>query len=343
MAAVLRHGQFILGPEVRELEMKLGEFVGVRNTIAVASGTDAILVALMALGVESGDEIITTPFSFIAAAEAIALMGAIPAFVDIDEKTYNLNPFLLESAITSRTKGILPVSLFGQCADFDEINAVAANHRIPVIEDACQSFGAMYKGRRSCSLSRVACTSFFPSKPLGCYGDGGACFTDDDSLADRMRRIRAHGQGRRYHHEILGLNSRLDTLQAAVLLAKMTVFDEELAARSRIAKRYEELLQDTVATPCVAWYNSSVYALYSVQVNCRDTVREILRIEGIPTAVHYPVPLHLQPVFSSLGIPEGSLPVAESLAKRVLSLPMHPYLSEDQLTRIASALRAACR
>ena len=338
MKVVLQHGRYIMGPEIQELEEKLAAYVGVNHCIAVASGTDALLISLMALGIGAGDEVITTPFTFIATGETIALLGAKPVFADIDRRTYNLDSLLLEAAITPKTRTILPVSLFGQCADLDSINAVAAKHGIPVIEDACQSFGATHRGRKSCALSTVGCTSFFPSKPLGSYGDGGACFTDNDELATKMRQIRVHGQDRRYHHALLGINGRMDTLQAAILLAKLEVFASEVKARNLLGARYSELLRDTVVTPYVEPHNTSVYAQYTVQVDHRDAVREMLRVEGIPTAIHYPVPLHLQPVFAGLNLPEGSFPVAESAAKRVLSLPMHPYLTGDELIRITSVL-----
>jgi len=338
MKVVLQHGRYIMGPEIQELEEKLAAYVGVNHCIAVASGTDALLISLMALGIGAGDEVITTPFTFIATGETIALLGAKPVFADIDRRTYNLDSLLLEAAITPKTRAILPVSLFGQCADLASINAVAAKHGIPVIEDACQSFGATHRGRKSCALSTVGCTSFFPSKPLGSYGDGGACFTDNDELATKMRQIRVHGQDRRYHHALLGINGRMDTLQAAILLAKLEVFASEVKARNLLGARYSELLRDTVVTPYVEPHNTSVYAQYTVQVDHRDAVREMLRVEGIPTAIHYPVPLHLQPVFAGLNLPEGSFPVAESAAKRVLSLPMHPYLTGDELIRITSVL-----
>jgi len=343
MKAVLQHGRYIMGPEIQELEERLAAYVGVKHCITVASGTDALLIALMALGVGAGDEVVTTPFTFISTGETIALLGAKPVFVDIDSRTYNLDSSLLEAAISPKTRTILPVSLFGQCYDVDATNAIALKHGIPVIEDACQSFGATYRGRKSCALSRIGCTSFFPSKPLGCYGDGGACFTDDDEIATKMRRIRVHGQDRRYHHSILGVNGRMDTLQAAVLLAKLEVFAEEVSGRLRIGARYGELLRDAVVTPYIEPHNTSVYAQYTVQVEDRQAVQETLRKGGIPTAVHYPVPLHLQPVFSGLNLPEGSFPVAESMAKRVLSLPMHPYLTDVDLLKIASGVKEACR
>lgn len=335
---VLEHGQYIMGPEVAELERKLAEFVGTRHCIGVSSGTDALLVAMMALGIGAGDEIITTPFTFIATGEMIALLGARPVFGDIDPLTYNLDPERIEAAITARTRAIMPVSLYGQCADFDAINAIAERRGLPVIEDGAQSFGATFRGRRSCGLSTVGCSSFFPSKPLGCYGDGGACFTDDDSLAARMKQIRAHGQDRRYHHPLIGINGRLDTLQAAILLAKMDILDAEVAARERIGAAYSERLAGLVHTPHIDARNTSVYAQYTVEVESRDAVQAALNQQGIPTAVHYPVPLNLQPAFAHLGQTAGSFPVAENAARRVMSLPMHPYLEPAQQDAICTAL-----
>ena len=340
--AVLAHGQYIMGPEVAELEAKLAAYVGVKHCISVASGTDALLVALMALGIRAGDEVITTPFTFIATGEMIALLGAIPVFVDIDAKTYNLDPTLLEAAITAKTKAIMPVSLYGQCADFDAINAIAAKHGIPVIEDGAQSFGATYKGRKSCGLSTIGCTSFFPSKPLGGYGDGGACFTDDDALALKMKQIKNHGQDRRYHHPLIGFNGRLDTLQAAILLAKFEIFADEVEARNRIGQRYSELFgqldNSHIITPGIEPFNTCVYAQYTVQVEGREQIQAQLQAQGIPTAVHYPVPLHLQPAFAGLNQGEGSFPVAEAIAKRVMSLPMHPYMTDQDQHWVMEAL-----
>jgi UDP-2-acetamido-2-deoxy-ribo-hexuluronate aminotransferase len=339
---VLEHGQYIMGPEVAELEQVLADYVGTRYAIACASGTDALLIALMALGVGHGDEIITTPFTFISTGEMIALLGAKPVFVDIEARTYNLDPVLIEAAITPRTQAIMPVSLYGQCADFDAINAVAKQYGIPVIEDGAQSFGATYKGRRSCGLSTIGCTSFFPSKPLGCYGDGGACFTNDDELATKMRWIRVHGQDRRYHHPLIGINGRLDTLQAAVLLAKFEVFPDEVIARARAGARYTEWLAGTkLVPPHIEAHNTSVYAQYTVQVSNRDSVQKTLQAAGVPTAVHYPCPLHLQPAFANLDLPVGSLPVSEVAAQRVISLPMHPYLNGADQERIVGTLVAA--
>jgi len=351
MQAVLDHGQFVLGAEHQELERKLAEYVGVKHCIGASSGTDTLLIALMAYGIGRGDEVITSPFTFIATGEMIALAGAKPVFVDIDARTYNIDPQLLEAAITPRTKAIMPVSLYGQCGDMDSINAIARKHGIPVIEDGAQSFGARYRGKRSCGLSEVGSTSFFPSKPLGCYGDGGALFTDDDQLAKLMREIRVHGQDRRYHHPRLGINGRLDTLQAAVLLAKMGIFDDEVAARGRIGARYSEMIaaafQDEpdparrVTTPMLAPGCTSVYAQYTIEVANRDKFEQGMKAQGIPTAVHYPMPLHLQPVFADLGQGVGTFPVAEVAGRRVISLPMHPYLTEAQQARVVQAMRTA--
>lgn len=339
--AVLDHGQFILGPEVAELEARLALRTGAKHCITCASGTDALLLALMALSIGPGDEVVTSPFTFFATGEMIALLGAVPVFVDIDPETYNIDPAKLEAAITPRTKAIMPISLYGQCADFDTINEIAAKHSLPVIEDAAQSFGGTYKGRQSGNLSTIGCTSFFPSKPLGCYGDGGACFTSDDALATRMMELRNHGQSRRYHHTGIGINGRLDTIQAAVLLGKLPVFDEELAARQKAAAAYNSLLEDVARTPVVRAGCTSAYAQYTIEVDDRDAVQQALQQAGIPTAVHYPVPLHLQPVFASMNLPEGSFPLSERAGKRVLSLPMHPYLEQEQLERIAKEVRQA--
>ncbi|MCW7755275.1 DegT/DnrJ/EryC1/StrS family aminotransferase [Desulfobotulus sp. H1] len=336
---VLAHGQYIMGPEIKELEERLAAYAGTKHAIGVASGTDALQIALMALGIGAGDEVITTPFSFIATAEIIALLGAKPIFVDVCPKTYNMNPDFIEAAITPKTKAIMPVSLYGQCADLDAINAIASRHNLPVIEDAAQSFGATYKGRKSCSLSTIGCTSFFPSKPLGGYGDGGACFTDDDKLAKAMREIRVHGQDRRYHHPRIGFNGRLDTLQAAILLAKLDIFPDEVEKRGRIGAQYSEKIQTEcpgMVTPYIEEWNTSVYAQYTVQVENRDAIQNLLKENDIPTAVHYPIPLHLQPVFAGQKV---SLPVSETLAKKVMSLPMHPLLDEDTIKKIVAVLK----
>ncbi|HOP18370.1 MAG TPA: DegT/DnrJ/EryC1/StrS family aminotransferase, partial [Gammaproteobacteria bacterium] len=292
LAALLDHGQYILGPEVTEMEHGLAAYVGVQHCVSAASGTDALLLALMALDIGPGDEVITSPFSFIATAEVIALVGATPVFVDVDPVSYNLDPGQLEAAIGNRTRAIMPVSLFGLCADMDAINAIAARHQVPVIEDAAQSFGATYHDRRSCGLSLIGCTSFFPAKPLGCYGDGGACFTNDADIALRLKELRNHGQDRQYHHPRIGINGRMDGMQAAVILAKMEIFDDEVAARARIGARYSELLQDSACvTPAIADGYTSVYAQYTLQVDNRDAVRKALQDAGIPSAVYYPITL----------------------------------------------------
>ena len=335
---VLDHGQYILGPEVAELEVKLAAYTGAKHCISVANGTDALQIAQMALGIGPGDEVITPGFTYIATAETVALLGAKPVYVDIDPRTYNLDPKLLEAAITPRTKAIIPVSLYGQCADMDAINAIAAKHGIPVIEDAAQSFGATYKGRKSCNLSTIACASFFPSKPLGCYGDGGAIFTNDDELAKVMRQIARHGQDRRYHHIRVGVNSRLDTLQAAILLPKLAIFDEEVALRQQVAASYEQLLNQAGidTTPYIEPHNTSVYAQYTIRVKDREALQEKLKAAGIPTAVHYPIPLNKQPAVADAG---AQLPIGDLVAGEVVSLPMSPGMSLVDQTRIAELLR----
>lgn len=342
---ILRHGQYILGPEVAELEEKLAAYTGARHCITVANGTDALQIAQMALGIGPGDEVITPGFTYIATAETVALLGARPVYVDIDPRTCNLDPALLEAAITPRTKAIIPVSLYGQCADFDAINAIAARHGIAVIEDAAQSFGATYKGRKSCNLSTIACASFFPSKPLGCYGDGGAIFTNDDELAKVLRQIARHGQDRRYHHIRVGVNSRLDTLQAAILLPKLAVLDEEMALRQQVAQRYAALLAlppaggggegQHITAPYIEPHNQSAWAQYTVQVSNRGAMQEKLKAAGIPTAVHYPIPLNQQPAVAD---PAAQLPVGDAVAQRVMSLPMHPYLDEGSIARIVQVM-----
>jgi UDP-2-acetamido-2-deoxy-ribo-hexuluronate aminotransferase len=342
IARVLDHGQFILGPEVGQLEEKLAGYTGSAHCISCANGTDALQIALMALGVGPGDEVITPAFSYVATAEAAILLGAKVVYVDIDPCTYNIDPALLEQAITRRTKAIIPVSLFGQPADFDAINVVADRHRVPVVEDAAQSFGARYKNRRSCNLTTIATTSFFPSKPLGCYGDGGAMFTNDAGLATAMRQIARHGQDRRYHHVRLGVNSRLDTLQAAILLAKMDIFDEEIDARHQVADEYTRLLAadsgargPAIGVPSMAAGSRSAWAQYTIRIGDRDSVQARLKQAGIPTAVHYPLPLNEQPATAEPGL---DLPETRRAASEVLSLPMHPYLSTAQIGEIVDAL-----
>jgi len=342
LAALLDHGQYILGPEVSEMEQALAAYVGVDHCVSVASGTDALLLALMALDIGPGDEVITTPFSFISTAEVIGLLGATPVFVDIDPMTFNLDPGLLAAAITERTRAIMPVGLFGLCADMDSINAVAAEHDLPVIEDAAQSFGATFKGRRSCGLSTIGCTSFFPAKPLGCYGDGGACFSNDEAIAARLRELRNHGQDRAYHHPRLGINGRMDGMQAAVILSKLQIFDEEVEERARIGARYSQLLADSeCVTPYIPSDYQSVYAQYTLQVNDRDKVRENLQQADIPTAVYYPITLDRQPALRDIARVQGHLDVAHAMAERVMSLPMHPYLDAETQDHIADVVKQA--
>jgi len=341
---VLEHGQFIMGPEVFELEQRLADYVGAAHCVCVSSGSDALLVALMALGIGRGDEVVTTAFTFIATAEMIMLAGAKPVFVDIEPDTYNIDPGLIEAAITPRTKAIMPVDLFGQCADYERISAIAARHGLVVIEDAAQSFGATRNGKTAGTFGDIACTSFFPAKPLGCYGDGGACFTDDTALAGAIRSIRTHGESRRYHHDRIGLNARMDTLQAAVVLAKLDTFPEEVTARGHIAQRYSERFAvrcPSLETPCIAPGNTSVYAQYTLQSEDRDRIIAQLRGRDIPTAVYYPVPLHRQPAMARCGDPGIVLPCAEAAAERVFSIPMHPYLDEPTQDRIIDAVTAA--
>ncbi|AMD01210.1 DegT/DnrJ/EryC1/StrS family aminotransferase [Halomonas chromatireducens] len=337
---VLAHGRYVLGPEVAELERRLADYVGVSHCIGCANGTDALQIALMALDIGPGDEVIVPGFTFIASAESVVLAGARPVYVDIDPHTYLLDPARVEAAITPRTRAIMPVSMFGQCADMESIEALAQRHGLYVVEDAAQSFGATRHGRRSCGLSRIACTSFFPSKPLGAYGDGGALFTDDDALAEAARLVARHGEARRYHHTRVGMNSRLDTLQAAILLAKLDIFDEELVLRQQAAERYDRLLGESgvVTAPTLAAGNTSVHAQYSIRVPRRDEVQATLADAGVPTAVHYPVPLNLQPAVAD---PDRRLPVTEAVCREILSLPMHPYLQAEQQRRVVEVLLKA--
>lgn len=341
---VLDHGQYIMGPEVRELEEKLEVFTGAKHCITVASGTEALLIALMALDVKAGDEIITSSFTFAATAEVIALLGATPVFVDIDPVTCNLDPKRVEAAITPKTRAIMPVSLYGQTADMDEINEVAARHgNLPVIEDAAQSFGATYKGKKSCNLSTIGCTSFFPSKPLGCYGDGGALFTNDDNLAKVMREIRVHGQERRYVHSRVGVGGRMDTIQCAVVLAKLDRLEWEIERRIDIGNRYIALLNevDGVDAPRIGADRDSVWGQFTVQVDNRTAVLDQLKALDVPTAVHYPVPLHFQPAYKDKCRIVGTLVHSEKAAERVFSLPMHPYLDETTQKEIVARVARA--
>jgi len=337
--AVLEHGQYIMGPEVKELEDKLAAYTGAKHCITVASGTEALLMSLMALDIKPGDEIITTPFTFVATAEVIVLLGAKPVFVDVESETGNIDASLIEAKITPKTKGIMPVSLYGQTADMDAINFIAAKHgNLHVIEDAAQSFGATYKGRKSCNLSTIGCSSFFPSKPLGCYGDGGAIFINDDALAQAMREIRVHGQSQRYVHTRVGVGGRMDTLQCAIVLAKLERFAWEVQKRHEIGQRYNQLLDQA----CIERIQqrperSSVYAQYTVMVPNREAVQKRLVVAGVPTAVHYPVPLNEQPAYRHLCCPDCT-PVAREMAKRVMSLPMSPSLKTEDIESIVRAL-----
>lgn len=338
---VLEHGQYIMGPEVRELEERLEAWSGAAHCVTVASGTDALLVSLMALGIGPGDEVITTPFSFIATAEVIALLGAVPVFVDVEPDTCNLRVAEVEAKITARTRAIMPVSLYGQCADMNELNEIAARHGgIPVIEDAAQSFGALYRGRKSGNLSKIGCTSFFPSKPLGCYGDGGAIFTNDASLAQAFREIRVHGQSQRYVHTRIGLGGRMDTLQCAVVLAKLDRFDREVERRVAIGARYNELLDECGIERVVQRPDrTSVFAQYTVMVDDRPACQQALKASGIPTAVHYPAPINEQPAYGHFAGSDPT-PQAAHLAQRVMSLPIDAYLSDEHQKLVVDALCA---
>lgn len=342
---VLHHGQYIMGPEVGKLEKRLCEFTDSWHCISCSSGTDALLMALMALDIGPGDEVITVPYTWISTAEVVALLGARPVFVDIQKDTMNMDPDLVEEAITQRTKAIMPVGIYGQCADMTRINALAHSQNIPVIEDAAQSFGATHAGRKSCALSEIGCTSFFPSKPLGGYGDGGAIFTDDETLADRMRQIRVHGQKVKHEHPLVGINGRLDALQAAVLLEKLKVFPEECILRREAAGRYDNLLSGLpgIQTPVIAPGNESVYAQYTILARDRDSVSKRLKEYGIPSVAYYTAPLHLQGAFSCLGHKPGDFPVAEQVAGQCLSLPMNPYLQTQEQERICAVIKDAVK
>ncbi|MDX1808747.1 MAG: DegT/DnrJ/EryC1/StrS family aminotransferase [Sulfurospirillaceae bacterium] len=338
--AVLESTQFILGPQVTKLEENLANFTGSKHAIACSSGTDALLLALMALDIKSGDEVITSPFTFISTAEVISLAGATPVFVDIDEKTYNLDPKLIEAKITPKTKAIIPVSLYGQCSDMDEINKIAKKHNLFVIEDGCQSFGASYKDKKSCNLSDIGCTSFFPSKPLGAYGDGGAIFTNDDTLGKKMRTLLNHGQEERYKHKYIGMNGRLDAIQAAVLNVKMKYFEDEIALREKIGARYNELLKDCdVVTPTILSERTSVFAQYSIRSKDRASLVSFLNQSGVPTAIHYPISLHEQEAYEYLGYKKGDFPISEMVSQEIMSLPMSPFLTSEQQDFIVESIK----
>jgi UDP-2-acetamido-2-deoxy-ribo-hexuluronate aminotransferase len=339
---VLSEGRYIQGPEVREIEDRLANYTGAKYCVSCGNGTDAIQIALMALDVQLGDEIITPGFTYVATAETAAVLGAKPVFVDVKNDSYNINYTKIENAITDKTKAIIAVSLYGQCADMNEINAIAQKYNIAVIEDAAQSFGAEYHGKKSCNLTTIATTSFFPSKPLGCYGDGGAIFTNDDDLALKMKQIAVHGQDKKYHHLHVGVNSRLDTLQASVLLAKMDVFDDELEMRQQVAQRYDALLTaagiETI--PVIADHNKSSWAQYTIRVEGRGDVQEKLKAKNIPTMVYYPVPLNHQRAFPDS---HCDLPVGDVLAKVVISLPFSPYITKEEQEIVVDALSKILR
>lgn len=347
MDAVLAHGQYIMGPEVAECERQLAAYAGTKHCLTCGSGTDALLMALMALGIGPGHGVLTTPFTFIATVEAIALVGATPVFVDIDPRTFNMDPRKLREVLEGlgethpgvEPKAVMPVDLFGLPAEYEEIGKIAGEFGLEVINDAAQGFGADYKCKKAVAWAKVACTSFFPAKPLGCYGDGGAVFTDDDELAAAMASVRVHGMGEdRYHNVRLGLNARFDTLQAAVILAKLPIYEEEIEARRAVAYRYSEALADVAVVPEVPPHCTSVWAQYTIQVPGRDGVRAKLGEQGVPSAVYYPLPCHLQPVFAHLGYTAGSMPVCEDLAAKVLSLPVHPYLTQNDQGKVIQAL-----
>lgn len=335
---VMSSARYILGKDTDDLETSLQEFVKSEYALGVSSGTDALLLAMMALGIRGGDEIITTPFTFIATSETIACLGAKPVFVDIDETTFNIDVTLIEAAITDKTKAIMPVSLYGQMADMDVINEIAKRHNLFVIEDAAQSFGALYKGKRSCSISTVGCTSFFPAKPLGCFGDGGALFTQDQELYEKMKAMRVHGQIKRYTHKYIGMGGRLDNLQAAILNVKLKYYENDIKRRQNVAKKYDELLSKNISTPKIIKDRTSVYAQYTVRIKNRKEVQENLKAVGIPTAVHYPIPMHLQECFSYLGHKKGDFPISEICADQVMSLPMNPYLTNEEIEYITTNL-----
>lgn len=341
--ANIDNATFINGRDVTELEGKLAEYVGVKHAVGCSSGTDSLWIPLLAYGVKTGDEIITTPFTFAATAEVICFCGAKPVFVDIDERTYNIDVDQIEEKITPRTKGIIPVSLYGQPADMDKINAIAKKHGLFVIEDACQSFGAVYKGRKSCAISDVGSTSFFPSKPLGCYGDGGMIFTNNKELADKMRCITNHGQQGRYNHVYLGLNFRLDTIQAGIMLAKFKHFDNEANLRHKLGAKYSEMLAGMgVITPYLSSDTTRcVYSQYSIRVKNRDKFIAHMTSKNIPTAVHYPVPVHMQEAYKYLEHKKGDFHISDKVANEIVSLPMHPFLKEEDMALIVKTIREA--
>lgn len=339
--AVLDKSNYIMGEEITELEGSLQTFTGAKYAITCSSGTDALLLAMMALDIQPGDEIITTPFTFIATSETIALLGAKPVFVDIDKHTYNIDTAQIEAKITPKTKAIIPVSLYGQPADMEAIQAIADQHGLKVIIDGAQSFGSTYQGKTDSNLGDISCTSFFPAKPLGCFGDGGAVFTNDEVLATKMKQLRIHGQNKRYHHKYIGLGGRLDTIQAAVLNVKLKYYADDLALRQTVATKYSEKLKvksEKLVLPYVHENAASAWAQYSIRVQNREALQKQLQDQGIPTTVHYPMPLHLQECFGYLGYREGDFPIAEQVSREILSLPMNPYLTDDEMQFICAVL-----
>jgi UDP-2-acetamido-2-deoxy-ribo-hexuluronate aminotransferase len=352
---VARNCNFIMGEEVTQLEKSLEDFTGAKYAVSCSNGTDALLLAMMALEIKPGDEVITTPFTFIATAETIAFLGATPVFVDIDEKTYNIDPNKIEEKITSKTKAIIPVSLYGQAADMDKIQDIATKHNLKIIIDGAQSFGCTYNGKTDSNLGDISTTSFFPAKPLGCYGDGGAVFTNNEELANKMKSLRLHGQSKRYHHKYIGMGGRLDTIQAAVLNVKLKYYSKDLALRQEVASKYTEALKSktNLVLPYIHSNATSAWAQYSVRVKNREelkqtfdkdqkenlmSIQDYLKSKGIPTAVHYPMPLHLQECFSYLGYKKGDFPLSEIVSDEIMSLPMNPYVSDEEIKYIVGNL-----
>ncbi|WP_405400113.1 DegT/DnrJ/EryC1/StrS family aminotransferase [Maribacter sp. Asnod2-G09] len=335
---VMSSGRYILGKETEEFEVGLNQFVGSKFALGCSSGTDALLLALMALGIGPNDEVITTPFTFIATGETIAFMGARPVFVDICEKTYNIDVTKIEKAITKKTKAIMPVSLYGQMSDMTEINKIAEKYNLAVIEDAAQSFGALYKGKRSCNASIIGCTSFFPAKPMGCFGDGGAVFTSNEELNDKMKAMRVHGQVQRYTHKYIGMGGRLDNIQAAILNVKLKHYQSDIERRQWVANQYSKALTGHAVIPYIKEDRSSVWAQYTIRLENREKVQSALNELGIPTAVHYPIPMHLQECFQYLGYKKGDFPISENCANEVMSLPMNPYLTLEDIEYITNNL-----
>jgi len=339
MDKILNNSSYIMGEAVTSLEKELEDFTGAKYAITCSSGTDALLLAMMALGIGQGDEVITTPFSFIATAETIAFLGAKPVFVDIDEKTYNIDSTKIEEKITSKTKAIMPVSLYGQPANMSKIQEIATRNNLKVIIDGAQSFGATYKDKTDSNLGDISTTSFFPAKPLGCFGDGGAVFTNDEALAHKIKSLRVHGQSKRYHHHYIGMGGRMDALQCAIVSVKLKYYASDLALRQEVASKYTKALKDKeIILPFISENTTSVFAQYSIRVQNREALQTSLKAKGIPTAVHYPMPLHLQECFAYLGHKKGDFPMAECVSNEILSLPMNPYVSDDEITFISKAL-----